>query len=116
MEDRRTDRAARAGREKGHRMNNAEAVRVALPPVESFAGIEHGDHVPNRIIALDEESRSLSHVISTARLDRANRIVDVSGWRLGNFRAHPVVMLDHDYAFERIAGTGEPSVRGDALV
>ena len=70
-----------------------------------------------RIIALDEEKRQVKHVISTGKLDRGDRIVDVGGWKLARFKKNPVVLADHDYAIERIIGRAvETKVEGDALV
>jgi hypothetical protein len=70
-----------------------------------------------RVISLDEEARTVRHVISTSALDRVGRIVEVSGWRLNHYRANPVVLADHDYSIERIIGCGiDTKVEGDALV
>lgn len=71
----------------------------------------------SRVIALDEETRRVKHVISTGKLDRNNRIVEPGGWRLARFKKNPVVLADHEYSIERIIGRAvETKVEGDALV
>jgi hypothetical protein len=58
----------------------------------------------SRVLALDESTRRVKHVISTATLDRGNRIVDVTGWKLAKFKKNPVVLADHDYTIDKIIG------------
>jgi hypothetical protein len=71
----------------------------------------------SRVLALDEKSRTVKHVVSTALIDRNNRIVDVGGWKLARYRANPVVLADHEYNLERIIGRSKSiKVEGDALV
>lgn len=71
----------------------------------------------SRVLALDEEQRSVRHVVSTARLDRSNRIVDPGGWRLANFREAPRVLADHNYEIGSVIGRAtDTRVEGDALV
>lgn len=68
------------------------------------------------MIALDEDTRRVKHVISTGALDRANRTVDPGGWRLSRFRDNPVVLADHEYSIERIIGHSvETKIEGGAL-
>jgi len=70
-----------------------------------------------RMIALDAERRRVTHVISTARLDRANRVVEPAGWQLANFRANPIVLADHDYAIEKvIGGAHDTKLQGEELI
>lgn len=70
-----------------------------------------------RVLRIDETTRTIRHVISTAALDRRNRIVAVEGWDLGNFRRNPIVFADHDYSMERVIGRGiDTKVEGAALV
>lgn len=70
-----------------------------------------------RVVALDETARTVRHVISTARLDRANRMVEPSGWKLSSFRENPVVLANHDYDIQNIIGrASDTRVDGDALV
>ena len=59
-----------------------------------------------KAIAIDLERRRITHVISTARLDRGNRMVEPSGWKLANFKRAPRVLADHEYAIERVIGSG----------
>lgn len=71
----------------------------------------------SRVLALDEETRRVKHVISTAAIDRGNRVVDVGGWKLSKFRDNPVVMANHDYSIENVIGRAyETRVEGDSLV
>lgn len=70
----------------------------------------------SRVVGLDEAKRQVTHVISTARLDRNNRMVEPSGWKLARYRANPVVLADHDYSIERIIGRGDVKIEGDALM
>jgi phage head maturation protease len=71
----------------------------------------------SRVLALDEKARTVRHVISTAMLDRGNRIVDVGGWKLARFKANPIVLADHEYAIERVIGRAKDvKVEGDALM
>jgi len=73
--------------------------------------------IESRVLALDEDKRTVKHVISTAKLDRGNRMIEQSGWRLARFRANPVVLADHEYAIERIIGRAtEVKIEGDSLV
>ena len=59
-----------------------------------------------KVIAIDVDQRRITHVISTGRLDRGNRIVEPAGWKLANFKRAPRVLADHDYSIERVIGTG----------
>jgi hypothetical protein len=64
-----------------------------------------------------ESTRRVTHVISTAALDRGNRIVEPAGWKLAKFKDNPVVLADHDYAIERIIGRAyDTKIEGDALI
>jgi HK97 family phage prohead protease len=70
-----------------------------------------------RIVALDEATRRVRHVISTGRMDRYNRIVDPAGWSLTNFREAPRVLADHDYGIEAVIGRAhDTKVENDALM
>jgi len=71
----------------------------------------------SRVLKMDEQTRRVTHVISTAKLDRSNRIVEPAGWSLANFRANNVVFADHEYGIERAIGNGyDVKIDGDALV
>jgi len=59
-----------------------------------------------KAISIDVDRRRITHVISTGRLDRGNRMVEPSGWNLANFKRAPRVLADHDYSIERVIGTG----------
>ena len=45
-------------------------------------------------------------VASTATPDRYGDIVDQATWKLDNYRANPVVQVDHDYRVESTVGRG----------
>jgi hypothetical protein len=78
--------------------------------------VQHLDCV-SRVMALDEQTRQVKHVISTGTLDRGNRMVDPGGWRLARFRDNPVVLANHDYTLENVIGRAvNVSVEGSALV
>ena len=70
----------------------------------------------SRVLALDESTRQVKHIISTAALDRSNRIVDVSGWKLANYRSNPVVLADHDYSIDKIIGKARETKIEQGLV
>lgn len=59
-----------------------------------------------KVLEIDVDRRRITHVISTGRLDRGNRMVEPSGWKLANFKRAPRVLADHDYSIERVIGTG----------
>ncbi len=59
-----------------------------------------------KVLEIDLDRRRITHVISSGRLDRGNRIVEPAGWKLANFRKAPRVLADHDYSIERVIGTG----------
>lgn len=63
-------------------------------------------HTVSRIVKMDEDARRVTHVISTARLDRGGRYIEQSGWQLGDYRANNVVVANHDYNIESIIGNG----------
>ncbi|MBP7570899.1 MAG: HK97 family phage prohead protease [Acidobacteria bacterium] len=54
--------------------------------------------------AIDPNRQRVTHVISSASVDRAGDIIEPGGWKLGTYRKNPVVLLDHDYRVERIIG------------
>lgn len=73
--------------------------------------------IASRVLALDEKARTVKHIISTAALDRGNRIVDVGGWKLAKFKNNPVVLADHEYAIEKLIGKAtDTRIEGAALV
>jgi hypothetical protein len=60
----------------------------------------------SRIVKMDEDARRVTHVISTARLDRGGRYIEQSGWQLGEYRANNVVVGNHDYELKSMIGNG----------
>ena len=63
-------------------------------------------HTVSRIVKMDEDKREIRHVISTARLDRCGRYIEVGGWQLGEYRKNNVVVANHDYDIEKLIGNG----------
>lgn len=64
---------------------------------------------------VNESKRQITHLISTAKLDRAGDIVDVEGWDLRSYRRNPVVVADHSYSIGALIGTGKPFKGEDGL-
>lgn len=60
----------------------------------------------SRVVKMDEDARRVTHVISSARLDRGGRYIEQSGWQLKEYRANNVVLGDHDYGIASIIGNG----------
>jgi hypothetical protein len=60
----------------------------------------------SRIVKMDEDARRITHVISTARLDRGGRYIEQAGWQLGEYRANNVVVANHDYDIQSMIGNG----------
>lgn len=54
-------------------------------------------------------------VASTDSVDRYGDIVDQGTWKLDNYRANPVVQLDHIYSAEYTIARGEVATDGGAL-
>ena len=52
----------------------------------------------------DDAKRTLTHLITTAALDRAGDMVVPKGALLDNYRRNPVVPINHDYRIESIVG------------
>jgi phage head maturation protease len=53
---------------------------------------------------VDTKKRKITHLISTASIDRYNDVIDVGGWNLRHFRKNPVVLKDHNYTVDNIIG------------
>jgi len=47
--------------------------------------------------AIDEEARTIEHVISTGSPDREGDVVEIGGWHLESYRKNPVVLRAHDH-------------------
>jgi len=70
-----------------------------------------------KIIAIDLDKRRITHVISTGRLDRNNRMVEPDGWKLANYRRAPRVLADHGYSIESVIGKAiDTKIDGDRLI
>ncbi len=80
--------------------------KTAAEHADNVTEMQTADTCEAKLLAIDPERRRITHVISTARLDRGNRIVEPSGWKLANFKRAPRVLADHDYSIERVIGTG----------
>lgn len=57
-----------------------------------------------QVKAVDADTRTITHLITTDSVDRAGDIVEPNGVVLDNYRKNPVVMVDHDYRTEKIVG------------
>jgi phage head maturation protease len=62
-----------------------------------------------RSVEIDGVTRQL-FVASTGVVDRCDDIVDQDSWMLDNYRANPVVLVDHEYEAECVVGTGAVNV------
>lgn len=60
----------------------------------------------SRIVKMDEVARRVTHVISSARLDRGGRYIQQDGWQLKDYRANNVVLADHEYSIASMIGNG----------
>ena len=50
---------------------------------------------PARAIRANEESRTVRFVLSDSSVDRMGDTIDAAGWRLGQYKANPVVLWSH---------------------
>lgn len=57
-----------------------------------------------------DPARKALFVASTDVSDRADDIVDQSSWKLDNYRANPLVLVDHDYRTTSTVGRGAVEV------
>lgn len=73
-----------------------QADGIVPPYVRVFAGQE--------VKAVDEASRSVTHLITTGAIDRMGDIVEPSGAALENFQKNPVVLANHSYRIEDVIG------------
>ena len=53
---------------------------------------------------VDVKERSITHLVSTAAVDRAGDVVDPAGWDFANYLRNPVVLIDHDYSIKSVVG------------
>lgn len=66
--------------------------------------------------AVEENGRKRSiFVASTDTPDRYADIVDQATWKIDNYRANPVVQVDHDYRVESTVARGSVATEGGAL-
>lgn len=66
------------------------------------------------LVEVDGVKRVL-FVASTSTPDRYGDVVDQASWKLDNYTANPVVLVDHDYEAECIVANGAVSLMGGAL-
>ena len=59
---------------------------------------------PIEIKAVNDDSREILHLITTASRDRMDDIVEPKGARLQNYRKNPVVLVDHRYSIDSVIG------------
>lgn len=62
-----------------------------------------------RAVEIDGVERQL-FVASTDIVDRCDDIVDQATWKLGNYSANPIVLVDHEYEAGCVVGRGEVRV------
>lgn len=53
---------------------------------------------------IDDEARTVTHLITSDALDRMGDVIDVAGWDFKNFMRSPRVFVDHDYRIEKLIG------------
>lgn len=54
--------------------------------------------------AVNAETRTVDHVISTKTIDRMNDVVEPLGWDFKDYMKNPVVLADHSYSIHSIIG------------
>jgi hypothetical protein len=57
--------------------------------------VDVGVERPARAIRANEESRTVRFVLSDSSVDRMGDTIDAAGWRLGQYKANPVVLWSH---------------------
>lgn len=67
-----------------------------------------------RTVEKDGQKRAV-FVASTDTPDRYQDIVDQATWKLDNYRANPVVQVDHDYRVEATVARGQVATDGGVL-
>lgn len=60
-------------------------------------------------VTIDGVARQV-FVASTAASDRMDDVIDQASWKLDNYRANPVVLVDHDYRAGSVVGKGEVQI------
>ena len=71
--------------------------------VEQAFAIEHRAFTPE-IKRVDAESRTVTHIISDASIDRVYDMIEPTGWDVANYMKNPVVLADHSYEVKSIIG------------
>lgn len=62
---------------------------------------------------INEDSRVVEAIASTAAVDRQGDTIDQSGWELTNFKENPVILWAHDYSQAPIAKATEIKLDAD---
>jgi phage head maturation protease len=65
--------------------------------------------------AVDEKTRTATHLISTDAIDRVGDMIDATGWDLKNYRRNPIVLMNHDHDVKSIIGAGTVRAGDDGL-
>ena len=60
--------------------------------------------VAQTVKSVDKSARAVTHLITTASLDRAGDVVEPGGADLANFMRNPVVIANHDYTIQNVVG------------
>lgn len=66
--------------------------------------------------AINQETREIDFIASTAAYDRVGDSIDQNGWELGNYLKNPVVLYGHDYSGFPIGKASRIEVRSGQLV
>ena len=65
---------------------------------------------------INEKASEITHIITTASLDRQGDVVEPGGADVANFMRNPVVLADHDYSIHSIIGRASKlEIGGDSI-
>ena len=82
-------------------------------------GIEEAEKIrklrPPELRGIDENARTIEHIISTDSPDRDGDIIEADGWDLKEFEENPVVLFGHRHDEEPIARNIEIKVMENGL-
>lgn len=71
--------------------------------------------IPFQLKSLDDETRTIEFIGSTATKDRYGDVIVQSGWELANFVRNPVIPWGHDYGMPPVAKAVEVGIREEGL-
>jgi HK97 family phage prohead protease len=97
-------------------LTTADAIRAAMKDDQR---IETGAALRKAFVAeckaIDQATRSVDFVISTASVDRMGDTISVDGWKLETYRKNPVVLWAHDASMLPIAKASNVRVEDGKL-